>query len=59
LAFASQVQAGQAQASPQQAHALAAFVFSAASAPTPIAAARAIAPTIPNTRRRIMIRLLI
>jgi hypothetical protein len=59
LAFASQVQAGQAQASPQQAHALAAFVFSAAPAPTPITAARAIAPTTPNTRRRIMIRLLI
>jgi hypothetical protein len=48
FAAASQVQAGQAQASPQQAHALAAFVFSAASAPTPITAARAIAPTMPN-----------
>jgi len=50
---ASQVQAEQAQASPQHAHAaLAAFVFSAASAPTPITAARAIAPSTPIIRRR-------
>jgi len=58
LAEASQVQAGHAQASPQQAHAaLVAFVFSAASAPTPIRPTRANAPTRPSIRRRSMIQL--
>jgi hypothetical protein len=58
LAVASQVQALQAQASPQQAHAaLAAFDLSAAVAPTPITAARAKAPTMLSIPRRSMIRL--